>query len=80
MDSDNARDEVRRRRGQLVRMLFFLCSKRQADGTVGAAGQARLKADLQERFGNAIKGGDIREFNFIRYVVGAPPAADAGSE
>jgi len=80
MNSAKARDEVRRRRGQLVRMLFFLCSKRQAEGTMGSEGRARLKADLHERFGNAIKSGDLLELNFVRYEVGAPQSADAGSE
>jgi len=80
MDSAKAQEEVRRRRRQLVRQLFFLCSKRQADGTAGASGESRLKADLHTRFGNAIKSGDITELNFVHYEVSARPAKDAGAE
>ncbi len=47
---------------------------------MGSEGRARLKADLHERFGNAIKSGDLLELNFVRYEVGAPQSADAGSE
>lgn len=80
MDSAAGRDEVRRRRRHLVRMLYFLCSKRQADGTDGSEGKARLKADLRERFGNAIKSGNIRELNFLKYEIESRPRPDAGTE
>ncbi len=80
MDSARGADEVRRRRRQLVRMLFFLCANRQAAGTIGADGEARLKADLESRFGNAIKSGTIRSLEFTRFEVSSPAATDAGPE
>ena len=80
MDSAMARDEVRRRRRQLVRMLFFLGSKRQADGAEGAAGRERFERDLKARFGNAIKTGAVNEVEFTRYEVFSRPPPDAGAD
>ena len=45
--TDTTRVEIRRRRRELVRMTYFLGSKRQADGATGADGKRRFERDLR---------------------------------
>ncbi|MCA9538864.1 MAG: flagellar basal body-associated FliL family protein [Myxococcales bacterium] len=71
------RDEIRRRRRELVRMLFFLVSHRDADSVADADGEARLAADLKERFGNVIRTGPIDRLAFRTFEV-VRETADAG--
>lgn len=65
--------EVRSKRRNLVRMLFFLSAHRVEDGMLGGEGKARFLADLRERFGNVIRTGDIKDLRFTRYEVVDPP-------
>lgn len=65
--------EIRLRRRQLVRMLFFLGSHRRAEGAAGAAGQARFKADLLARFRNVIRSGSVDGLEFPTYRVQPVP-------
>ena len=77
--TDTTRVEIRRRRRELVRMAYFLGSKRQADGAVGTAGKTRFERDLQERFQNVIRSGSIDSLTLDNYRIESR-AIDAGVE
>lgn len=68
-DNPTTRQEIVRRRRELVRMLFFLGSHRQADGASGADGQARFADDLLERYRNVVKTGPVDRLELTRYEV-----------
>lgn len=75
--TDTTRVEIRRRRRELVRMAYFLGSKRQADGAMGAAGKRRFERDLQERFQNVVRTGSIDSLTLENYRLESR-AVDAG--
>jgi flagellar basal body-associated protein FliL len=75
--TDETRKELRRRRRDLVRMAYFLGSKRQADGAVGSAGKARFERDLLERFQNVVRTGSIDTLKLKSYRI-VSRALDAG--
>ena len=77
--TDTTRVEIRRRRRQLVRMAYFLGSKRQADGAVGSAGKQRFERDLLERFQNVVRSGSIDELTLENYRIESR-GLDAGVE
>ncbi|MCB9522390.1 MAG: hypothetical protein H6702_03300 [Myxococcales bacterium] len=72
--------EVRLRRRQLIRMLFFLGSHRQADGALGAEGQDRFKADLLARYRNVVRSGEVEDLEFPTWRVQPVPAGAAGAD
>lgn len=69
----STRKEVLARKRHFVRMLYFLGSKRRADGAIGQAGQRRFEADLLERLNNAMKGGKVVDVRFDNYRITDPP-------
>ncbi len=74
VDKQVTAKEVRRRKEELVRMMFFLGSHRVADGAEGTDGEARFKADLIERFRNLVRTGQVQDLVFVEYEVAeAPP-------
>ncbi len=77
--TDETRKEIRRRRKDLVRMAYFLGSKRQADGAVGVAGRTRFERDLLDRFQNVVRSGSIDALKLANYRVFSR-AKDAGVE
>lgn len=60
---------VRRKRRTLIRSLFFLVSKRSADGVESAGGEARLVADLLPRFRNQVRAAKIERVDITRFRV-----------
>ena len=73
------RSQVRRMRRKLVRMLFFLLSKRNPEAIERADARTRLEADLFDRFvqvvpGNALTGLTIEKYEVIKNA----PRLDGG--
>ncbi len=66
--------EVRLRRSELLRMLYFLASHREAEGALGEAGRDRFASDLLDRFRNVVRTGPIDELQFEGYEVVPRPA------
>ncbi len=59
--------EVHRRRRQLLRMMLFLGTHRVPEGIESPEGRARLKKDLEERFGNVLRSGPLLGVEFSKY-------------
>ncbi len=63
------RNEVFRKRRSLKRMLYFLGSKRRLEGARGDAGKSRFRRDLEIRFGNVIRNGQLLALELPEYEV-----------
>ena len=73
---------VRRVRRTLVRQLFFLVTKRTAEGASEPGAQTRLAADLLPRFRNSVRTATIDEVRFAHHEVIVKPIGtpDGGVE
>lgn len=69
--------EIRGRKRNLVRMMFFLGTHRAADSAAADVGGANFKATLEARFRNVIKTGSF-QLSFDRFEVFELPDVDAG--
>lgn len=69
--------EVRRRREELVRMMFFLGTHRVPEGAMGPEGRARFRDDLLERYRNVIRSSRVVDLTFSEYEVTVAPAEPA---
>lgn len=71
--------EIRSRREQLRRMIYFLSAHRTEETMVGNAGRDRFLADLRERFQNVIRTGPIEKMEITTWELDeslvAPPSA-----
>ena len=76
------RAELIRRRRELIRMLYFLASKRSADAIELPGAEARFEDDLAPRYQNAVRSGAIADIEFTRFEMErrAIPTPDAGPE
>ncbi len=71
--------ELRGRRRELVRMMFFLGTHRAADGAQADVGGEQFRADLQARFANVIRSSGWK-LVIDRFEVIEVPEKDAGAE
>lgn len=69
VDSPEARRVVSLRREKLVRMLFFLASKRSADAVEAPGAQDRFVADLLPRLQNAVPTAQIEGLQVDHWAV-----------
>lgn len=72
---------VRLKRRELVRMLYFLVTKRTAEGVESAGGRQRLIDDLLPRFRNQARAGGIERIEVDRFEIvhkAMQPIPDAG--
>ncbi len=67
--SPAAATAVRLKRRDLVRMLYFLVTKRSAEGVEAAGGQQRLVDDLLPRFRNVARAAQIDGLEVTRFRV-----------
>ncbi|MCB9553991.1 MAG: hypothetical protein H6705_19315, partial [Myxococcales bacterium] len=76
------RAELIRRRRELIRMLYFLASKRSAEAIELPDAEARFEADLAPRYQNAVRSGAIADIEFTRFQMErrAIPTPDAGPD
>lgn len=81
VDDAEARRSVARHRRQLVRMLYFLGSKRSADATERPDAEARFRDDLGSRYRNVLRDLELREIELTRFEVERRemPTPDAGA-
>lgn len=81
VDDAEARRSVARRRSQLVRMLYFLGSKRSADAAERPDAEARFKDDLGGRYRNVLRDLELRDIEITRFEIERRemPAPDAGA-
>lgn len=75
-----ARRAVQQRHKKLVRMLYFLATRRKADPSIGGAGRRRFEADYLGRINNVIPDAAILDVRFEGYSVGPRPRATRLSE
>lgn len=68
-----AQREVRLRRQELLRMVYFLGANRNPEGAVGEAGRDRFANDLLERFRNVIRSGAVEAVELEGWAVGPRP-------
>jgi len=68
-----AQREVRLRRQELLRMVYFLGANRNPEGAIGEAGRDRFANDLLERFRNVIRSGAVESVELEGWAVGPRP-------
>ena len=68
-----AQREVRLRRQELLRMVYFLGANRNPEGAIGEAGRDRFADDLLERFRNVIRSGTVESVELEGWSVGPRP-------
>lgn len=78
-------EAVQRRRRQLVRMLYFLVTKRSAEASAEPGSKTRLIEDLKPRFVNAMRTGrisriEVRHWQIVQKEMPKPPAPDGPAE
>lgn len=76
------RAELIRRRRELIRMLYFLGSKRSAEAIELPDAEARFEDDLAPRYQNAVRSGAIADIEFTRFQMERRPipTPDAGPD
>lgn len=81
VDDAEARRSVARRRRQLIRMLYFLGSKRSADAAERPDAEARFRDDLGSRYRNVLRDLNLRDIEITRFEIERRemPAPDAGT-
>jgi hypothetical protein len=72
--------EILRRRRHLVRMLFFLGTRRAADAAAQPGAKTRFGSDLVERLRNVVKTGPIDRLEIRTFEVFHRAPADAAPE
>ncbi|MFN3200981.1 MAG: hypothetical protein ACE366_21450 [Bradymonadia bacterium] len=74
------RAEVVQRRKQLLRMLYFLATRRKAEPAQGPGGRRRFEVDYLDRINNVIRGEPVLDVRFEDYSVGPKPDKDRLSD
>lgn len=69
--------ELRGRREQIRRMIYFLSAHRPEEGMVGEDGRQRFEADLRERFANIVRTGPLDKVEITTWVLEDVAAAPA---
>lgn len=74
------RKEIANRRRQLIRMLFFLGTRRSADSAANDGGKQLFASHLLARYRNVVKTGPISEVRFPTWTVRAYEPAKPDNE